>query len=473
MVISKERKKFLKKIKNNTTIDMVEFTKKILPYEMLGYDSYEVLTYLNRNQSTKPIKKDDLLGFYKYAYDVWFDYISQLNENNYCGKTYESIIKIKTEERFKKNNMTPEDCEKFIFEGYDKEFSESGLRFLQSQRKEKVDEDFSDFVHVFPFGRPGNIDCRLYLNLKSENILELGKILAKKCFQKHFRIYYKFWTGMNERNDTFLIYTNYNRVQDIIDILKETKSEKPEIFDGAEKSNGLLLMIDGFIGFGEDPSYKHSSFNSERADALDEFFDDSFKKQANLIGNYTGTIHNLRGADLNLQEYLKYLLNRSFLETVHSRQTEIMNKHYPKIYKTNEQIKDYIEIQTKIYKACKNKVPNSVEKQIDDNVVKVIERLKSGNFPSTIYFTFKTQKASLSNFSEGYAKEVLKKYGSLDYHLKLDLNLREKLFSVFDVKNKMEKDITATSLKPYFEKHHVSFDFPYLNTDDVIEKNKG
>ncbi len=472
MLTSEAKKIFLKNIESENKIDLVEFAKKILPYKMLGYRSYDILTSFNKNQSNKPIKKNDLLVFYKNIYDAWFDYVSNLDENKYYGKTYESIIRIKTDKRFKKNNMTPSDCEKFIFEGYDKEFSGSGLRFLQSQSKELVDKDFSDFVHVYPFGMPRNIHCRLYLNLKSENILELCEILTKKCYQKHFRIYYKFWTGMNDRNDTFLIYTNYKRVQDIIDILKNIKSEKPELFVGAENSNGMLHMIDGFIGFGEEPSYKHSSFNSERGDAMDEFFGELFKKQAKQIGNYTGTIHNSRGDDLNLQEYLKYLLKKSFRETIHARQTEILNRQYPEIYKTNDEIKNYIEIQTKIYEICKNKLPDFLEKQIDDNVVKIIEMLKSGKFPNNIKLIFKTRRISLFNFSENYAKELIKKYGSLDYYFQLDLNLRQKLFSVFDVKNKIDSQISESSLKPYFEKHHISFVRPYLNTEEVIEKKE-
>ena len=466
MLVSEAKKEFLKKVKK---VDVVDFAKKILPYQMLGYRTYDIITGLNINQGTKPIKKEALLLFYKNIYDIWYDFVLNLDEDKYSGKTFESIRKIKKDKRFEKSNMTPMDCEKFIFEVYDREFSGSGLRPLNSQSGRIVDEDFADFVHVYPFIMPRNISCRLYLNLKPEYILELGKILTEKCYQKHYRIYYKFWTGMNDRNDTFLIYTNYNRVQKIVDILKEIKNEKPEIFAGAEKSSGILSMIDGFIGFGEEPVYKHSSFNSERGESFDEYFRELLKKQAKLIRNYTGTIHNSKGEDLHLREYLKYRLEESFKETLRARQIEILNRQYPETYKTDKQIGDYIAIQTKIYEKCKDKLPDFVEKQVDDNVEKIITNLKSGIFPNNPNIVFKTQRISLSGFTEKYAQEVIKKYGSLNYYFELDLDLRQKLFEIFNVRKKIDNEISEESIKPYFDKHHVSIKNPSLNLETEIE----
>ncbi len=466
---SEAKIKFLKKFKSKIKVDMVKYAKKILPYKMLGYRSYTILTSLNINQSTKPIKKEELLSFYKNIYDVWYDFVLNLDENKYNRKYYKGINKIKTDKRFKRNNMTPSDCERFIFESYDKELSGSGLRFLSSQNGKIVNEDAPNFIHVYPFAMSNNIDCRLYLNLKSENILKLGKILTKKCYQKHYRIYYKFWTGMNDRNDTFLIYTNYNRVHDIIDILKEIKNEKPEIFVGCENSSGILPMIDGFIGFGEEPTYKHSSFNLERGEAFDEFFGELLKKQAKQIGNYTGTIHNSRGEDLYLKEYLKYLIKKSFKKTLKARQMEIVNRQYPEIYKTDDQIRNYIEIQTKIYERCKNTLPDFLKDQIDNNAETIIENLKSGIFQDNINFIFKTRRIALSLYSTEYAKKLIEQNGSLNYYFNLDLNLRQKLFDVFDVKNKIVSEISKESLKPYFKKHHISFEYPYLNTETIEE----
>lgn len=470
MLVSEAKKNFLEKVIGLSNVNIVEFAREILPYKLQGYDAYTLITAMNVNKSDEFIKRADILSFYKTVYDTWFDFVTGLDENKKAGKTRETIIKIKTDKRFNKNNMSSLDCEKFFLETFDNEFSESDeLRPASIQNKTIVDVDDADFVHVYPFTRVRMIDCRLYVNLKPKNSIKLGNILMEKCCEKHYKLYFKFWTG-NDRNDSFLIYTNYGRVQDMVDMLNGIKAEHPEIFDGAEKTSELLPLIDGYIGFGEEPVYKQrSSYNVERGKALDEFFTDSIKKQWKEMGNYNGLITNSLGQQLNLKDYLVYLLERSFKETIRTRQIEILNRQYSDEYKTAQQIRDYIEIQKNIYEKCKDRTPDFLKQQIEEKAEEIIKSLKSGGCPTYCYLTFKTQKISLLNYSEYYARELLKKNWGVDYFFKLDLNPRQKLFDVFGVQKKISQEITEEALKPYFENHHVSIKNPFLNTETQHE----
>ena len=148
---------------------------------------------------------------------------------------------------------------------------------------------------------------------------------------------------------------------------------------------------------------------------------------------------------------------------------EIVNRQYPEIYKTDEQIRNYIEIQAEINKMCKNKLPDFIEEQINNNIDIIIENLKSGIFPNDINFIFKTRRISLLSYTKEYAEKLIKQNGSLNYYFELDLNLKQKLFDVFNVKNNIVNIISEKSLKPYFEKHHISFEYPYLNTETIEE----
>ncbi len=471
MLISEAKIEFLKNVDEKSKVDIVKFAKSILPRMMQETSTYSVITELNINQTDAHIDRKTLLSFYKAIYDQWYDYYSKINEEKLSGKISEAIKKIKTDPRFKKENMSPLDCEKFIFETYDKEFKDSGIQPLQTQSGRKISDHYDDFIHVYPFLPPRDINCRLYLNLKPENAIKLGEILTEKCMKKRYRVYFKLWTGMNDRNDTFLIYTGYKKVQEFVNILKEIKSEHPDLFVGAEKSSGLLPMIDGFIGFGEEPQYRHSSFNFERGEALDEFFRDRIKEEAKRIGNYKGYIRNSKDEDLSLKEYIKYLITESFKEALNDRQREIKNHQFPDTYTTEKQIKAYIEIQDKIYKACRDELPEFVEQYIDEKVEFIIEDLKKGVMPESKSFSipFKTRLFSLFNYGERYIKHIKENNQYLNYYFKIDLDLKEKLFDIFSSKVRIGSKITKENLKPYFEKHYVSIERPYLNTESEIE----
>lgn len=474
MAVSSEKKFFLDKLIRENNIDICEVLKTNIDYELAGSHNYHLFTHENINVSNEPMTKEDVLNLYKMAYDSWYDFIVNLDENKFSGRTLECIRKLKQNGKFKKENMSPYDCQRFIYKTYDEEFKESGLRFLNAQNEDDPvynNNVYPDFVHVYThlLPRGKNIDCRLYLNLQPQNIIPTLKLFLSECDKNNLSTYFKFDTGFCHRNDNIVIYASYRNVQKYVDILNKIKKENPGLFVGAEKGNPILPQIDGYIGFGEEPKYAHSSYNDERAKAVDEFFRDFSKKEIKRIGNYTGIIKNSYGENLDLRQYLKYRLVESFKETLDNHQRDILSRNYPHRYKTNEQIRAYIEIESNIYNKCRNSIPPFLDKQFDEKVDMILKDMQEGKLPHSVSVMFKTQRAELSMFSKEYTEDVLKKNGSINYSFNLDLDLKEKLFNVFGVKENALNYITKENLKPYFDKHHVSIDNIFLNTETEME----
>lgn len=109
---------------------------------------------------------------------------------------------------------------------------------------------FSDNItskHLTP------IECRLYLNLKGENISEFVNEFYIKCREKGEPFYFRFNVKDN-RNDNFIVFTNYQNAQSYVNIIEQIKQERPKLFEGTEKTSQNFGKINGYIGFGDEPN---------------------------------------------------------------------------------------------------------------------------------------------------------------------------------------------------------------------------
>ena len=468
---------FLSGIEGNQT-SVAEFIKK---HKLWSGDCYNDITRINSRSTNTPIHPQDIFRIYKSIYDSWYDYIKGLNFTNMDSNRKMKIQYFLTLEKYKKERMTPEDCYRFVHFDYDQVLKGTGVRPAHAQNGMDGILDgkgnvYSDFVHCMPFDRPTDVSCRLYLNMKPENIATLTEMLLKKAYAKRTRVYFKFWTNDN-RNDTFLIYTNYDQVQRIIGILKEIQKENPKIFYGCENINPMLTNLEGFIGYGEEPEYKHSSFNRERADAIDEFSRDLIIEERKRIGNDQNWIRTSTGEKLYLEDYLVYRLEQSFKETIIQHQKDILNRRYPRFYAKHGDgsIRAYIDIENKIYNKCMNELPPFVKEQIREQAKRYLEGLKRGEKVYIQSIKFPTQNRDLFPTSnEENLKYHMQKHGYLTYDFRIDIKLEEKLFSVFRSYDRFEMATTDEALAPYLEKHHVSSKNPSLNleTEHLIETHR-
>lgn len=463
---------FLNNIEANN-VSMAEIIKK---YKLWKKPAYNELTKINAHNTNSTISPQHIINIYKQIYDYWYDYILSIGPKKFTPEQRDKIKAFLSMEKYKKENMTPEKCYSFIHYEYDTLLKGTGIRPAQSQANNQPPitnggEVTTDFIHCMPFEQPKDIACRLYLNIKPEHICVLSEKLIKMCFDKRIRLYFKYWTKDN-RNDTFLIYTNYEQIQDMINILKQIKKENPKIFEGCENINPLLTNIENFIGFGEEPKYKKSSFNDERASAIDEFSKDVVEKEIvkerKRIANYTDTISTSQGHSLSLENYLIYRLEQSFKETILQRQKDIVNRKYPRQYVRwgTKAISSYIEIENKIYRTCMNTLPPFVKQQIQEQAKQYLDGLRKGYNVFIKPIRFPTQNLDLfSPINRDIFNNDLNKNGHLDYEFYINLDMQEKLFSVFGSDKRIEKIITDEALAPYLAKHHVSSEHLSLNTE--------
>jgi len=122
-------------------------------------------------------------------------------------------------------------------------------------------------------------EARLYLNLKAENIPLFASEALKKCCDKQIGFHFKF--GLyDSRNDPFLFYTSYEKLPEFIKIIEEIKENKPELLEGTEKVSRNFGVINGYIGFGDEPDIFGCgySFNSIREKVFSDILEDIYDK---------------------------------------------------------------------------------------------------------------------------------------------------------------------------------------------------
>ncbi len=179
--------------------------------------------------------KNQFLSFLKNPF-----FNPESNEFNKNGLTYEQLMKFAWKQY---------PCIQEIFGSYAPLYFQSGSR------------EYSSFIHVRSDylyktnKKKGNTECRLYLNLKAENIGTFARLVMRFGKEKQMPLYFKFSElDLDARSDTFLFYCSYDEVKDVVELIEEIKMQNPKLFEGTENVPPHLGTIKGYIGFGEEPT---------------------------------------------------------------------------------------------------------------------------------------------------------------------------------------------------------------------------
>lgn len=117
------------------------------------------------------------------------------------------------------------------------------------------------------------VEHRLYLNPDSKDTVKMLIFLMQKFLKNDMPYYFKFDRG-GTRDDTIIIYSSTEMLEKYISILREIKEEHPELMKDMFSPSLLTGKIDGWIGYGSEPSKdengKVRSFNQVRVEAMDE-----------------------------------------------------------------------------------------------------------------------------------------------------------------------------------------------------------
>lgn len=287
----------------------------------------------------------------------------------------------------------------------------SESRYYNKMHNKEIE---ADYFHILPlFGE--KVDCRLYLNIKAENIIKLAsKFIDRPEYEEG--LYFKFFT-IDSRYETIVFYSSYENVQNIINMIMDIKEQEPKLFEGSEKTGPFLKQINGFIGFGEEPniSNENPSFNEVRSYILKDYTKKIMNDFWINIANFNGTFQTSKGQKLNLEQYLKYRIIENLKEENNLSNLDI-----------------------------KNMLPQDKTK-INECVQQYIARMHNGQYPSFI------------------GKDVVN-VNINDVKCQIDSRkIAEKMVEIFNIEH------DAELLKEKCKKYNVSFDCPCLNIETVNE----
>ncbi len=468
MLEEEAKAKFLKRVTPQR--DVVEVLKEALPVRMKGgVNGYDILTKTKVTKA-EPASVEGFLQFSKQIYDIWYERIMMVDESKIAyPATKAAVATIKASKQLRPENMTPQRCYDFIFKIYDQKFKNTGLRPMWSQMHSEpiVDGHVQPhFIHFNPMLSSRKTTCRLYINLKPENALQVAGLLAQRCKQQKVDLYSKIWTDGSDRNDTFLVYTNFRNAEKIVPILEQIHQEQPELFEGAENMNPFVAKVNSFIGYGDEPEYQHSSFNLERGEAIDEYCADLISNEFKRIANYKQKVHTSTGEDLTLREYLIYRTETEFMSIIDKEYNNVVHGIFPRGVGADAK-RSYAEFYIKLRQICQKGLPKQIRNQIEKSADENIERMKQGKTPVDATIKVATRRVELfpEYCREAYT-EMVQNGGVLEYDIQLEKkSLRTKLFRVFGSEEVMKRQITKEGAKPYFDKHHVSILSPHLNTE--------
>ena len=113
------------------------------------------------------------------------------------------------------------------------------------------------------------VDHRLYLNTENIDTYKVMELFRNKCKERELDYHFKF-SDIGNRDDTIVIYSDDKKLSKYLEILEEIKKEEPEIVKRAQTPPMLTGKIDGWIGYGSEPSLDENgkntkSFNSSRS----------------------------------------------------------------------------------------------------------------------------------------------------------------------------------------------------------------
>ena len=125
------------------------------------------------------------------------------------------------------------------------------------------------FQHM---GSTSDIDyvfSRLYINCSKQDLMQIANLFVDACQEKRIPIYFKYCSDESNRADQLIIYSNLGNLEQYIHILRSIAQENPEMVKRCGKPPILTGTLDEWIGIGDEPKEKGTSYSKTRADAIE------------------------------------------------------------------------------------------------------------------------------------------------------------------------------------------------------------
>ena len=166
---------------------------------------------------------------------------------------------------------------------------------------------------------------RLYLNLKTDALLEFASIFLDRAYSNEFPAIVKILNN-DMRSDTITIYTDYEHAAKVVSTIEEIKSENETLFKGMGANTSILGRVNDYIGFGEvnslDKTYLYS--RCKALSATEKLAEVEYLRKA-LMLDEEKMIRRGNGRTYTPTEYLEYLVERNAIALIESKIEELEN----------------------------------------------------------------------------------------------------------------------------------------------------
>lgn len=260
-----------------------------------------------------------------------------------------------------------------------------------------------------------NVEHRLYLNTDSIDTFRLVNYLVDKFDEHKVPFYFKFDIG-GFRDDTVVIYSATETLGEYIDILREIRSEHPDL--GARLMTPPLLTgkIDGWIGYGSEPEKlpdgSRTSFNEVRTKLLEPIVDRNTKK---WIKDHKTTLIKYQDRMVPFQEYFaikvaEHFINR--LEMYYGFEVEAQKK----LAKRENRVYDETDVINRegysLSDIKSQKFYQSMFNKINARIGVILDSLCNGKSISIKEFSVKGRNGKEVKMYESDFKEVMHEMAS-------------------------------------------------------------
>lgn len=166
---------------------------------------------------------------------------------------------------------------------------------------------------------------RLYLNLKTDALLEFASIFLDRAYSNEFPAIVKILNN-DMRSDTITIYTDYEHAAKVVSTIEEIKSENETLFKGIGANTSILGRVNDYIGFGEvnslDKTYLYS--RCKALSATEKLAEVEYLRKA-LMLDEEKMVRRGNGRTYTPTEYLEYLVERNAIALIESKIEELEN----------------------------------------------------------------------------------------------------------------------------------------------------
>lgn len=271
--------------------------------------------------------------------------------------------------------------------------------FICVKTDELYNKDFKDFDY----------SVRLYINLPTGVLLDFAREFLDKAYLEEFPALLKILNN-DYRFDTITIYTDYEYVEKIINVIEDIRLNNKNMFKDVGPVNNLLGKVNDYIGFGEQTNTEDTYFSS-RTGALSSIQNlagiELLKK--GILAEEKKIIFKSDGSSFTVSEYLSVLIEKNIIKLIESKIDYLESQGYDntseliELYNMRDNVGEYIDLEEEV---------NELKKSFTRNEQYILDVKKIGkdnfDYLEKLFKLFTSSEDRLiKDYSEENKKDII------------------------------------------------------------------